>query len=83
MRKIRFFALSTCGACRGVQRLLEKCGAEFDHFVMDLLEGDAREAALEELKKYNPKASYPTVVVGEEAVVGRSEDPIRRLIGCG
>ena len=36
---------------------------------MDLLEGDERTEALDELKRWNPSLSFPTLVIDDKDVV--------------
>jgi len=68
-KRVRMWALSTCGWCKKTKRFLDDQGIEYECVDVDLLEPDAKQAAREELTKYNPKRSYPTVVVGEDEVV--------------
>ena len=48
---------------------------------MDLLEGKEKEAILEEVRKYNPRVSYPTILIGDRVIVGLREDEIREELG--
>ncbi|MDI9617974.1 glutaredoxin family protein [Methanothermobacter sp.] len=67
--KIRLFALSTCGWCKKTRELLEDLGVAYDYIYVDLLQGDEREKALEELRKWNPSLSFPTLVIDDEDVI--------------
>jgi len=78
MKKIKFFSLSTCIWCRKTKQHLDEFGVDYEQVVMDKLEGDEKAAAMEELAKYNPKKSFPTLVFGENnIVVGFKPDDIR------
>ena len=43
---------------------------------MDQLTGDERKAVVEEVKKYNPSVSFPTIVIDGKVVVGFNQDKI-------
>jgi hypothetical protein len=48
---------------------------------VDLLEGDEKEAFLDEVRKYNPRSSFPTDVVDDSrSVTGFKEDQLRELL---
>ncbi|WP_432703632.1 glutaredoxin family protein [Methanothermobacter thermautotrophicus] len=66
---VRLFALSTCGWCKRTRELLEELGAAYDYIYVDLLEGEERENVIEELKRWNPSLSFPTLVINDEEVV--------------
>jgi glutaredoxin len=77
------FALSTCGWCRKTKALLKDLEVEYQCTDVDLLEGDAREQAREELAKFNPKRSFPTLVIDGEVIVGFDQDKIKKALGVG
>ena len=79
---VKLYALSTCGWCKKTKQLLDTNGVEYDLVYVDLLEGDEREAVLAEVRKWNPRTSFPTVVVnGSESVAGFKEERLRELLG--
>jgi glutaredoxin-like protein NrdH len=79
---VKLYALSTCGWCKKTKQLLDTNGVEYDLVYVDLLEGDDREAVLAEVRKWNPRTSFPTVVVNEsESVAGFKEERLRELLG--
>ncbi|MBI5524698.1 MAG: glutaredoxin family protein [Deltaproteobacteria bacterium] len=80
-KKVRVFTLSTCIWCRKAKDLLDELGVEYECCEVDLLSGNERDKAREELKKLNPRASYPTVVIGEDVVVGFDDIKIRKALG--
>lgn len=67
--KIRLFALSTCGWCKKTRELLEELGVAYDYIYVDLLQGDERENAIRELRKWNPSLSFPTLVIDDGDVI--------------
>ncbi|NDY42118.1 glutaredoxin family protein [Dissulfurirhabdus thermomarina] len=78
---VKLYALSTCGHCRAAKRLLDALAVAYDVTDVDLLEGEERASAVAEVRRLNPRCSFPTLVVGEEVVVGYREDEIRRVLG--
>ena len=67
--EIRLFALSTCGWCKKTRELLEELGVAYDYIYVDLLQGDERENAIRELRKWNPSLSFPTLVIDDGDVI--------------
>ncbi len=79
--KVVLFALSTCGWCRKTRLLLEELDIDFNYIYVDLLEGEERSEVIDEVKKWNPQLSFPTVVIGEEdVVVGFKADDIKEKL---
>lgn len=79
--KVVLFALSTCGWCKKTRLLLEELGIDFNYIYVDLLEGMQRSEVIDEVKKWNPQLSFPTVVINEEdVVVGFKADDIREKL---
>jgi glutaredoxin-like protein NrdH len=80
--KIVLYALSTCVWCKKTKRLLEEHGVGYSYVDVDQLEGEDREKTIEEIKKWNPKCSFPTLVINDEScIVGYKEDKIKEAIG--
>ncbi len=80
MADVKLYTLSTCGHCRKTKKLLDDCNCEYECTEVDLLKGKEREQAIEEVKKCNPKLSFPTIVIGDTTIVGFREDDIREAI---
>jgi len=80
--KIVLFALSTCGWCKKTRMLIEELGVEYDYIYVDLLQSDDRDEAVEALKSWNPRVSFPTLVINdEECIVGFDQDRIKEILG--
>jgi hypothetical protein len=45
------------------------------------LDGDERKAILADVKKFNPRCSFPTVIIGDDVIVGYKEDKIKEALG--
>ena len=75
------FALSTCPHCRHAREFLDSNDIAYRYVYVDLLEGAARESAVGEIQKYNPRRSFPTLVIDEDDVlVGFTEATWRERI---
>jgi glutaredoxin len=48
---------------------------------VDKLEGDERKAIIEDVKKFNPRCSFPTIIIGETVIVGYKEKDIKEALG--
>ena len=79
--KIMLYALSTCGWCRKTKELLNELGVEYEYIYVDLLEDEDEDTAMDEVKKWNPRLSFPTLVIDDKCIVGFKEDEIREVLG--
>ncbi len=80
-KPVKMYTLSTCSHCRAAKTLMSSLGVKYDYVDVDLLEGSARAAVLEEVKKYNPLCSFPTILIGDTVIVGNREDKIKEALG--
>ena len=79
---IRLFTLSTCIWCKRTKEFLSRLGVEYEYADLDLLEGGEKDQTLGELKKWNERCSFPTLVINnEKCVVGFREQEIREALG--
>jgi glutaredoxin-like protein NrdH len=81
MPPVKIYTLSTCSHCKNAKRFLNECGISYDFIDVDLLEGEERAAMIEEVKKYNPNCSFPTILIGDKIIVGFREDEIKEALG--
>jgi len=79
--KVTLFSLSTCSHCKATKKLLSECEVEYEFTDVDLLQGDERKAILEDVKTYNPKCSFPTIIIGDKVIVGYKENEIKEALG--
>ena len=77
---VKLYALSTCIHCKHTKEFLDKCGVEYDCVYVDELQGDERKDMVEEVKKINPKLSFPTAVVNGKIIVGFKKDQITEAL---
>ena len=76
---VKIYTLSTCGWCKKLKALLNDLGIDYDYVDVDKLSPDDMEKAREEVKKYNPRCSFPTMVIdgGKDVIVGFHEEKVR------
>ena len=79
--KVFVYALSTCGHCRNTKRLLDENNVEYDSVDVDLLPKDELKTVLEEVRKVNPQAAFPTILIGDKVIVGYRELEILEALG--
>lgn len=78
--RIVLYALSTCGWCGKTKRLLDDLGIAYDYVDVDLIVGDKSAEAKSEITHWNPRCSFPTLVIdGSRCIVGLDEEEIRKL----
>ncbi len=78
---VKVFSLSTCSHCKSTKRLLDDCTIQYEFVDVDLLDGEERKAILADVKKFNPKCSFPTVIIGDVVIVGYKEEKIKEALG--
>lgn len=80
--KIVLYTLSTCGWCKKTKSVLDELGVGYDYLDLDLLKGEERTVAKQELAKWNERCSFPTMVINDsECIVGYKEDRLREVLG--
>lgn len=80
--QVKFYGLSTCIWCRKTREFLEEEGVAFDFVYVDLLQGDERETVKEEIRAWNPRVSFPTIVIDDaQCVIGFKTDELKQVLG--
>lgn len=77
---IRLYALSTCIWCKKTKKLLDKLGVAYDYVFVDLLSGEEKQQVMDEIYKWNPRGSFPTMVIDQDCIVGFKEEKIRERL---
>lgn len=78
---VKIYTLSTCSHCKATKKFLDACRVKYEFTDVDLLDGEERVAILEDIKKLNPRCSFPTIVIGDKVIVGYREDEIKEALG--
>ena len=79
--KVKLFSLSTCSHCKATKKLLGECTIKYEFIDVDLLEGEERRAIIEDVKRFNPRCSFPTIIIGDKVIVGFKEKEIKEALG--
>jgi glutaredoxin-like protein NrdH len=75
---VMLYALSTCVWCKKTKSLLEQMNIDYFFVDMDLLEEPERSETKNELKRWNPDCTFPSLVIDQEScIVGFDEQKIR------
>jgi glutaredoxin-like protein NrdH len=77
---IKLYALSNCIHCRSCKEFLAGCNCDYECIDVDKLEPAERKRILEEVKKLNPRISFPTLVIGDRVIVGFKKEEIEEIL---
>ena len=80
--KVTLYALSTCGWCKKTKAFLDENDVEYNVVYVDLLDKADKEEVLVEVRKWNARSSFPTVVIDDtDSVAGFKKDRLREILG--
>jgi glutaredoxin-like protein NrdH len=78
---VMLYALSTCVWCKKTKTLLEEMKVEFSYMDVDLLDKEKRAAVMDDLRRWNPACSFPSLVIdNERCIVGYDEKKIKESL---
>jgi glutaredoxin-like protein NrdH len=80
--QVRIYTLSTCGWCKKTKELLKALDIQYEYVDVDTLSGDTLVEANEEVKKYNPYRTYPTIIIdnGKHVILGYNDKEIKEKL---
>ena len=78
---VKMYTLSTCSHCKATKKFFDKCKVQYEFTDVDKTFGEERAAILEDVKKWNPDCSFPTIIIGEKVIVGFKENEIKEALG--
>lgn len=78
---VRLYALSTCSHCMRTKKFFQDCGTEVEIIDVDLLSGEERSAVIAEVRRLNPDVSFPTIVIGDNIIIGFNESRLKEALG--
>ncbi len=79
---VKVFTLSTCSHCKAAKKFLNDHDVTFDFTDVDLLEGEEKALVIEEVKKYNPRLTFPTIIInGDRVIIGFQDREIKEALG--
>jgi len=79
--QVKMYSLSTCSHCKATKRFLDECAVKYEFTDVDMLDGQERTAILEDVRKLNPRCSFPTIIIGDKVIVGFKENEIKEALG--
>lgn len=78
---IFLYAISTCVWCKKTKQLLDDLDVEYQYVDVDKEEGEDRKKILDQLDEFNPKHTYPTLVINnKKCIKGYKEKDIKESI---
>ena len=80
-KPVKMYTLSTCSHCKATKTFLDKCAVEYHFTDVDLLSGNALTVILDDVKKFNPLCTFPTIIIGDRVIIGFHEGAIREALG--
>jgi glutaredoxin len=78
---VKIYTLSTCVHCKAAKKFLDDCGVKFDFQDVDLYSAEEQSALIEEVRKFNPGCTFPTIIIGNKIIVGFREQVVREALG--
>jgi glutaredoxin-like protein NrdH len=78
---IKMYTLSTCSHCKATKKLLNDCAVKYEFTDVDLLSGEEKAAVIADVRKLNPRCSFPTIIIGDKVIVGFDETAIKEALG--
>ena len=79
--ELKLYTLSTCGWCRKTKALLGELGVAYEYIDVDLLTPTEKDTVMTDIMKWNPKCSFPTMVVdNQQCIIGYDENKIREVV---
>jgi glutaredoxin len=79
--KVMIYTLSTCSHCKSTKKLLDECSVKYEFKDVDMLQGEERTAILDDVRKLNPRCSFPTIIINDKVIVGYKEQEIKEALG--
>jgi len=78
---VKIYSLSTCIHCRDTKEFLRQCGIVYKCVDVDGLDSEERKRVLMELKQLSPECAFPTIVIGNNVIVGLQKKEIKEILG--
>jgi len=75
------YSLSTCIYCNAIKKMLDALTVDYQCIQADELSDEEREKVIQELKKINPRCSFPTVVIDDQVITGYKAQEIKEKLG--
>ena len=80
-KSLVFYTLSTCGYCEITKKMLDDLEVEYESIVVDLLPADEKEQTIQDITKFNPRCTFPTLIYGDKIIIGMKLQEIKDMLG--
>jgi glutaredoxin len=60
---------------------MNDCNVKYEFMDVDLLSGEEKAAVIADVRKLNPRCSFPTIIIGDKVIVGFDETAIKEALG--
>ena len=67
---VKMYSLSTCSHCNSTKKFPDRCAVKYEFTDIDLLDGKKRSAIVDDIKRWNPRSSFPTIIIGDKVIIG-------------
>jgi glutaredoxin-like protein NrdH len=79
--EVMLYALSTCLWCKKTKKLLDDLNVTYQYVYVDSLIGKEEEEIMDQVRKYNPECTFPTMVInGNKVICGFKEPEIKKAL---
>ncbi len=78
---VQVYSLSTCIHCRDAKEFLNQCGVAYKCINVDELGAEERQKVLRQMKELSPECAFPTIVIGDNVIVGLQKEEIKEVLG--
>ncbi|MGD0822880.1 MAG: glutaredoxin family protein [Desulfomonilia bacterium] len=80
-KTIKIYTLSTCSHCKAAKKFLNDLNVRYEFIDVDLLDTEEKAAILNEVRKYNPRLTFPTILCGDKVIIGFQDREIKEALG--
>jgi glutaredoxin len=67
--KVFLYTLSTCGWCKKTKELLKEKGVAHEYIDVDVLKGDERKAAMDDIHARKAPLGFPIIIVDDKKII--------------
>lgn len=78
---VKIYTDSTCPHCKAAKQFLSNCGVQYDCHEIDTASEEEQAILIDEVKKFNPACTVPTIIIGNKILVGFNEILVREALG--
>ncbi len=77
---VTVYTLSTCPWCKRLKDFLNREKIDYDFKDVDVLEGEAKDQALQEIDALVDRRAFPITVVGDKVIQGFRPEEIKEAV---